>query len=471
MAILNTKKRSAHRLPSSSDDEEQDRRPRKAARPAEPSSGEDESPPGSEESSSDEEEDPSSSPARRGHRIDAHHLAQMESTSLYPFAIHSDSSGITGAEFANESNANYGGQASFGIRARLDRWNARVGYETFERVEEEDSEEEDDSEQEGEDGEDENEDGEEDVEDGDEGEDDPASSSLHSGSPFPEIPVSPPSHQQSIDSVRSSDDEIGDNSQGKGTTLPAEREPFGVDGPQYATALAAGRNPRTEDGEWPNYTPEPEGWMASASQTPEENPRPKGESSEEEVGEEDEGGEEDEDSEEDEDGEDEDEVMEDVDGEERSDEEMADGSGDGGEDGEQDGTGQADDVDAGGQQQNDANEGDDRSAGEQDENDHGSQANHPAAQDAPANEHPSEEAGSSNSHTPAQPTVILTPAGGLPNQEFGGRVTRSMARVQRAHAAPLTRGQAYPYITIAESQQAQLRWALYGSEPDSEDED
>ena len=213
MAMPNTKKRSAHRLPSSSDEEEQDRRPRKAARPAEPSSGEDESSSGEDESSSgsdesssdedihavtpanlrrrllavqreaegeqqggseaddgqegseaagnedingeqnseddDEGEDSSSSPARRGHRIDAHHLAQMESTSLYPFTIHSDSSGVTGAEFANESNANYGGQASFGIRAHLDRWNARVGYETFETVEEDGSENEDGSEQEG----------------------------------------------------------------------------------------------------------------------------------------------------------------------------------------------------------------------------------------------------------------------------------------------------------------------------------
>ena len=93
------------------------------------------------------------------------------------------------------------------------------------------------------------------------------------------------------------------------------------------------------------------------------------------------------------------------------------------------------------------------------------------SEDLEVDEDAENEADSSDSNAPAQPTVILTPAGGLPNQEFGGRVTRSMARVQRAHAAPLTRGQAYPYITIAESQQAQLRWALYGSEPDSEDED
>ena len=150
---------------------------------------------------------------------------------------------------------------------------------------------------------------------------------------------------------------------------------------------------------------------------------------------------------------------------------MADGSGDGGEDGEQDGTGQADDEDDGGQGQNDGDESDDRSGGEQDQNEQASQANHPAAQDAEVDEDAENEADSSDSNAPAQPTVILTPAGGLLNQEFGGRVTRSMARVQRAHAAPLTRGQAYPYITIAESQQAQLRWALYGSEPDSEDED
>ena len=56
MAMPNTKKRSAHRLPSSSDEEEQDRRPRKAARPAEPSSGEDESSSGEDESSSGSDE-------------------------------------------------------------------------------------------------------------------------------------------------------------------------------------------------------------------------------------------------------------------------------------------------------------------------------------------------------------------------------------------------------------------------------
>ena len=194
----------------------------------------------------------------------------------------------------------------------------------------------------------------------------------------------------------------------------------------------------------------------------------KGESSEGEGGEENESGEEDEDESGDED---EDEVMEDVDGEERSDEVMADGSGDGGQDSQEDGAGQTNDDDAGGQGQNDANEDDDRSAGEQDENEHGSQANHPAAEDAEDNDNAKNEEGASDSNAPTQPTVILTPAGGLPDQEFSGRTTRQMARVQNAHAAPLTPGQAYPYITTAESQHAQLRWALYGSEPDSDDED
>jgi hypothetical protein len=131
-----------------------------------------------------------------------------------------------------------------------------------------------------------------------------------------------------------------------------------------------------------------------------------------------------------------------------------------------------------GQQQGDAEDDDGRSNGQQDDNEHGSQTSQPDAEDAEMDEAADEEDGDSDSNSqptepPAipRPPFVLTPAGGLPDHQYAGRITRQMTEAQRARSAPPAPGQGYPSVLIAESQAAQMLVGLYGGEPDSEEDE
>ena len=355
-----------------------------------------------------------SPPPRIGHRIDQSHIARLQATILQPL-----SSTATGADFSNASNLGYGNRSRAAILVRTRRWSEEVGYATF--------------------GDGYDSDGnpivESDSEDEVEGPD-PSQPPVESNATLPSDPWAGDSAYE--------DAMLDTPSRGRAADMGmSERTPFGSRGSQYVGYLRDGLDP--EGADWPdNSPPRRQSQVPGRSHTP--GPTDLGEESPYRQG------------------------------------FGLDGAGVGRSDGgEEDGgeRGEGETSDDGGQVESDAEDGDGRGAGEQSGDGDGSQHSEPAAGGAEIDEDADEADGdSSNSEqAQAQPTtrrhgpIALTPAGGLPNQEYTGRITRCMAVAQRAHNAPLAPGQGYPSFPIAESQAAQMLLGQFGGEPDSEDDE
>jgi hypothetical protein len=392
----------------------------------EDSSGEEEADENAEEENNNKDNDKSkpnspprpprraSPPPRIGHRVDKTHIARLQATILQPLP-----STATGADFSNASNLGYGGRSRAGILVRTRRWSEEVGYATF--------------------GDGYDSDGNPIIESDSEDEQgpDPSQPPVESNATTPPDPWAGDSAYE--------DAMLDTPSRGRAADMGMEeRTPFGSQGSQYVGYLRDGLDP--EGADWPDYSPpRRQSQVPSRSHTP--GPTDMGEESpyRQTFG---------------------------FDGAE-------DGSSDGGEeDGGESGGEETSDED-GGQVGGDAEDGDGRGAGEQSGDEVGSQYSEPAAGGAEIDGDAEGGDGDSSDDEQAQAQpltgrrgpVILTPARGLPNQEYAGRITRRMAAAQRAYNNPLAPGQGYPPVPIAESQAAQILLGQFGGEPDSEDDE
>ena len=322
---------------------------------------------------------------------------------------------MTGAAFSNASNLGYGNRSRVAFLVRTRRWSAEVGFDTV-----------------GDGYDDEGNFFESDDED-DEGQD-YSRPPVESRPPFP-------SDAWAGDSAYE-DAMLDTPSRGRASDMGMdERTPVGSQASQYVGYLVQGLNP--EGGDWLEYGSPTPSQVPSRSHTPGSTDMEDEEPYRQSFG---------------------------YDG--AGDERSGGEEGGGGESG-----GEASDGDGGGQEESDAEDGDESSSDSSDSSDEqsgdgdGSQYSEPAPRDAEE-----EDGDSSDEQAQAQPPtrrrgpVVLTPAGGLPNQEYAGRITRRMTVAQRAHSAPLAPGQGYPSVPIAESQAAQMLLGQYGGEPDSEDD-